>query len=88
MKHPAVAESAIEVIVARDCPMCAYSYVLIDQALSLRPDASITVTDRSDATGEVVIATPTFRVNGRTVGLGNPDLAELLDWIDEGVDDK
>ena len=85
MSHPAADKPRIEVVVAPGCDVCAYSRELVGQVRELRPDTNIAITDRHDVTGESVIATPTYRLTGRTVSLGNPELTEMLRWIDEGA---
>ena len=74
----------IEVVISPDCPMCEFSRDLVAQAVGLRPAADIVFVDvREIQGGEPVIATPTYRIGGRTMALGNPDLTELLSWIDK-----
>lgn len=85
MSLPAADGPLIEVVVAPGCVACGYSRELVAQVRELRPDASIRITDRDDLVGQSIIATPTYRVNGRTVALGNPELMEILGWIDEGT---
>lgn len=85
VSHPVAHKPSIEVVVSPGCVACKYSYELVGRVRELRPDANIVITDRQDATGENVIATPTYRRNGRTVALGNPELTEMLGWIDEDI---
>lgn len=82
MSRPVADRPLIEVVVAPGCVACTYSRELVGQVRELRPDANIVIADREDATGEI-IATPTYRLDGRTVALGNPELTEMLNWIDE-----
>ncbi len=85
MSLPPADGPLIEVVVAPGCVACGYSRGLVAQVRELRPEANIVITDRHDLVGESIIATPTYRVNGRTVALGNPELIEMLGWIDEGT---
>lgn len=83
MSHPVSNRPLIEVVVAAGCEVCGYSRELVALVGRLRPDANIVIADRREVSGETIIATPTYRLDGRTVSLGNPELSEFLKWIDE-----
>ena len=81
--NPPVSNVLLEVVVAADCRICSHSLELASQVQARRPEITVTVVDAATLQQDYVIATPTFRLNGHTVCLGNPELAELMGWVDE-----
>ena len=76
------------VYVSSHCRGCATAQQLITQLRTMRPQVPVTVVDLSgggDTIPDNVIGTPMYLWNGRVLFMGNPDVTELLQRVDECV---
>lgn len=75
-----MASVRLEIYVEKGCPGCRRSLSLAAEVVDRFPEVPVCVVDVSSGRGEyrrLVIATPTFVLNGTTFSLGNPSSAEL-----------
>lgn len=74
----------LEVYVERGCFACARAERLADGVRQEFPDVAVAVIDMAGAGGEhrkLVVAPPTFVLNGHVFSLGNPARADLHEAI-------
>ncbi len=74
----------LDVYVEQGCLACRRSQRLVEYIRQEFPEVVVRVVDVASEQGEhshLVVATPTFILNGRTFSLGNPSKAELATAI-------
>ena len=79
-KEAGVVAVSLEIYVDRDCFVCRASEGLAAGVQAEFPDVGVHVIDLGGPGGEhrhLVVATPTYILNGRVFSLGNPAHAEL-----------
>jgi len=70
----------LDIYVEHHCLMCRRSVILAEQIQRQFPEVTVRVIDTARDQGEhsdLVVATPTFILNGRTFSLGNPSKTEI-----------
>lgn len=75
-----MASVRLEIYVERGCLRCRRTLSLAAEVADRFPEVPVRVVDVSSGRGEhrnLVIATPTFVLNGTTFSLGNPSSGEL-----------
>ncbi len=74
----------LEIYVEAECFVCERSSAIADEVRAAFADVDVRVIDLAGAEGrhrDLVVAAPTYVLNGRVVSLGNPDRAALHDEI-------
>lgn len=77
--------ASLEIYVERDCFVCLASESMAAGLRAEFPDVEVDVIDLGGSGGEhrhLVVAVPTYVLNGRVFSLGNPSHAELRREID------
>lgn len=75
----------LEIYVSHDCANCRAALALADAVRRRRPGQPLHVIDIARHRGTLpdgVIGTPTYRLGGKIISLGNPSWEELLDRLD------
>ncbi|GAB3488413.1 hypothetical protein FB471_1429 [Amycolatopsis cihanbeyliensis] len=75
----------LEIYVSPGCVGCRRASAYADALRQHRPDQPVRVIDLATHQGPLpdgVIGTPTYRLGGRIISLGNPAWEELLDTLD------
>ncbi len=75
---------SLEIYVDEGCLACGRSLELAAHVRSRFPDVDVKVYDASEPGGDsrhLVLATPTYILNGRKMSLGNPSTAQLDEAI-------
>ncbi len=68
----------LEVYISEDCWSCAESERIVADVIDHFPNINVQFLDMSTTQQpENVFATPTYRLNGRVISLGNPTREEL-----------
>ena len=70
----------LEIYVERGCMLCGRSLELADYVRGKYPAVAVRVIDAADEAGErcdLVVATPTYILNGARFSLGNPSRSAL-----------
>ena len=74
----------LEIYVEPGCRVCARSEDIATNVRQAEPDLEVAVIDLSGAGGQhrhLVVAAPTYVLNGRVISLGNPDRDDLASEI-------
>jgi alkyl hydroperoxide reductase subunit AhpF len=75
----------LEIYVSPGCAGCPRAIVLADALRQHRPEQPVQVIDLADYQGPLptgVIGTPTYRLGGEIISMGNPIWEELLARVD------
>ncbi|WP_051399867.1 thioredoxin domain-containing protein [Haloechinothrix halophila] len=77
----------LRVYVSPDCPTWHISMAIIDAVRRARPAQRVRVIDLAKDPDTPlpngVVGTPTYMLDAHVISMGNPELAELLAWLDD-----
>jgi glutaredoxin len=76
----------LEVYVSRHCPNCGEALRLADETAGRFPSIVVRVIDldlHPTPVPEIIVAVPTYVLDGRLISLGNPDPEELFARLHE-----